>query len=110
MDIPMTVYGVASLGFEVGLVEVSFLLVCRYHLLICSLSQVVENCDTLSNIVKRKSGASGVWDKTILAGWLREQCPTDSDYEAATQMFLRSCAGYCVATCKRDLIQYFVRW
>ena len=35
MDIPLTVYGVASLGFEVGLVE------------------VVENSDTLSNIHAR---------------------------------------------------------
>ena len=88
---------------------------------------MVENCDTLSNIVKKKAGASGVWDKKILAGWLQSHNPDEADWDAATQVirhtrthsvgkyqscmfqnvgliahapqvFLRSCAGYCVAT------------
>ena len=55
LDIPLSVYGTASLGFEVGFVE------------------VVTHSNTLSNITKDAAGASGVWDKTILHKWLQEQ-------------------------------------
>lgn len=33
-----------------------------------------------------------------LANWLREHNPSESEYANAVDNFLRSCAGYCVAT------------
>lgn len=31
--------------------------------------------------------------------WLREHNPSEEDYKLAVDKFMRSCAGYCVATC-----------
>jgi len=79
LNVPLSTYGVASLGFEVGFVE-------------------VVPGDTLSNITKNAAGASGVWDKTILHKWLKERNPSDEEYEIARSNFTRSCAACCVAT------------
>lgn len=80
LDVPLSVYGTASLGFEVGFVE------------------VVTHSNTLSNITKDAAGASGVWDKTILHKWLKGHNPGKKKYRVAQDNFLRSCAGCCVAT------------
>ena len=86
IDIPLSptgpAYGCVSLGFEVGLIE------------------VVNNCNTLAGIVKEVRGGSamGVFSDTVYYDWLRNYNPTDSDWEVAVDKFIRSTAGYCVAT------------
>ena len=87
VDIPLRpeapgAYGCTSLGYEVGLIE------------------VVMNCNTLAGIVKEQRGGSalGVFDPKIYYDWLRDKNPTPSEWHSAVDKFIRSCAGYCVAT------------
>eukprot|EP01047_Picozoa_sp_COSAG01_P016480 COSAG01_NODE_845_length_13147_cov_540.872614_4_plen_151_part_00 len=87
LDIPLRpdvpgAYGCVSLGYEVGLIE------------------VVTNCNTLAGIVKEEKGGSalGVFDSQVYYDWLRKRNPDTVDLQRAVDKFIRSCAGYCVAT------------
>ncbi|RHY30051.1 hypothetical protein DYB32_004656 [Aphanomyces invadans] len=42
--------------------------------------------------------ATGVLSKNCFVDWIKENNPRDSAAKAAGDLFLRSCAGYCVAT------------
>ena len=71
-----------SLGYEIGLIE------------------IVVNCNTLAGIVKdeRNGSALGVFDSKVYYDWLRRHNKTDAQWHDAVGKFIRSCAGYCVAT------------
>lgn len=86
-DIPLRpvapgAYGCVSLGYEIGLIE------------------IVVNCNTLAGIVKdeRNGSALGVFDSKVYYDWLRRHNKTDAQWHDAVGKFIRSCAGYCVAT------------
>lgn len=103
IDIPMSpwgaAYGCVSLGYEVGMLE------------------CVGNAETLAAITvwgestmtrgasKHTGGGGGVWNHAHLMNWLRAQHDDGLQAEAgggsyadAVENFIRSCAGYCVAT------------
>eukprot|EP01094_Clydonella_sp_ATCC50884_P017484 TRINITY_DN305_c4_g1_i2.p1 TRINITY_DN305_c4_g1~~TRINITY_DN305_c4_g1_i2.p1 ORF type:complete len:1223 (+),score=346.10 TRINITY_DN305_c4_g1_i2:455-3670(+) len=62
------------------------------------LIEVVPNSKTAAQIQKEDSGVTAALRKTPLSRWLREHNPTDAAYAKAVDNFVRSCAGYCVAT------------
>ena len=59
--------------------------------------QVVENSATMSSIHKEK-GTLGSLDDTSISDFLKKYNPEKKDFDKAKDNFLRSCAGYCVAT------------
>jgi phosphatidylinositol-4,5-bisphosphate 3-kinase len=79
LDLQMSPYGCISTGDEVGMIE------------------VVLNADTTASISKRAGGATAAFYVDPLAKWLQKHNP-ESQYEKAVEVFIKSCAGYCVAT------------
>ena len=62
------------------------------------LIEVVLNAKTTAEIHKAAGGASAAFRQDPLANWLRQHNPTEDMYRPCVRRFLRSCAGYCVAT------------
>ena len=86
LDVPLTVYKATDLGAEVGMLE------------------LVTGAETLSAIsvsqrVKGQSNVAAVLDIKKMALWLESECQSVGVcLEDARENFLRSSAGYCVAT------------
>lgn len=80
LDLQMSPYGCISTGDEVGMIE------------------VVLDADTTASISKRAGGATAAFYVDPLKNWLQKHNPTESQYEKAVESFIKSCAGYCVAT------------
>ncbi|RHY12156.1 hypothetical protein DYB36_014052, partial [Aphanomyces astaci] len=66
--------------------------------------QVVLNAVT-TKVIHTRAGtgkllgkAMGSFNKNCFVDWIKENNPRDSAAKAAGDLFLRSCAGYCVAT------------
>jgi len=79
-DLRMNPYGCISTGDGVGMIE------------------VVLNSDTTAHIQKEAGGVSAAFKLDPLANWIRGNNSTDELLKAAVENFIRSCAGYCVAT------------
>jgi len=61
--------------------------------------EVVLNSETTAHIQAQNGGASAALFKSdSLANWVRSHNPSDEEYRVAVDNFIRSCAGYCVAT------------
>lgn len=69
--------------------------------------QVVRHALTASQIQLQTGGAATAFNKTYLLEWIIQHNPVDSNpfvsltsatYTRAIDNFVRSCAGYCVAT------------
>ena len=54
--------------------------------------------DTTANIQRDQGGARGAFKETPIFDWLRAYNKTEEKMELAVENFVRSCAGYCVAT------------
>ncbi|KJE92194.1 phosphatidylinositol 3-kinase [Capsaspora owczarzaki ATCC 30864] len=81
LDLRMIPYGCLSTGDNTGMIE------------------VVMNSNTVCNIQKDKGGgAHGAFKDDPLYKWLVEKNPDEKATERAVEMFMLSCAGYCVAT------------
>jgi len=80
LHLHMNPYNCVSTGDGVGMIE------------------VVLNSATHAEIVHTKGGAKAVYKKEPLLEWLKEQNPSDKDFQQAQQNFCYSCAGYCVVT------------
>jgi phosphatidylinositol-4,5-bisphosphate 3-kinase len=81
LDLRMSCYGCIATGDGVGMIE------------------VVLNAETTAHIHIQAGGASAALFKSDpLANWIRSHNPKDEDYRTAVDNFMRSCAGYCVAT------------
>jgi phosphatidylinositol kinase/protein kinase (PI-3 family) len=59
--------------------------------------EVVSNSETISNI-HEKYGITGAFNDKTIWEYLRKYNQDPQNFEKATETFLRSCAGYCVAT------------
>ena len=81
LDLCMNAYRTVAVGSEVGMLE------------------VVPNAHTTSEISKDAGGSFQCFMADPLAKWLRRNNPDDESYDRAVDNFVRSCAGYCVATC-----------
>jgi len=80
LDLKMSPYGCLSSGDGVGMIE------------------VVLNADTTAHICREAGGAHAVLRNDSLANWLHNNNPTREGFRAAVENFIKSCAGYCVAT------------
>jgi len=81
LDLRMSCYGCISTGDGVGMIE------------------VVLNSETTAHIQMQAGGASAALFKSdSIANWIRSHNPADEQYKIAVDNFIRSCAGYCVAT------------
>ena len=60
--------------------------------------EVVLDADTTASISKKAGGATAAFYVDPLKNWLQKHNPTESQYEKAVESFIKSCAGYCVAT------------
>jgi phosphatidylinositol-4,5-bisphosphate 3-kinase len=82
LDLRMSPYGCVSTGEEIGMIE------------------VVLNAETTANITRKAGGATAAFKSDPLANWLNKENEnaTPADRDAIVDNFVRSCAGYCVAT------------
>merc|ERR1712000_51541 len=62
------------------------------------LIQVVTNSVTTADIHKKAAGIRGAFAEQCVANWLQQHNPNPDDFKQAREIFIRSCAGYCVAT------------
>ncbi|CAK4644939.1 hypothetical protein LEN26_006542 [Aphanomyces euteiches] len=62
------------------------------------LVQIVLHSVTTAAIHKRGGGVIGAFDDTSFASWIFANNGDPRSYKTAVDLFLRSCAGYCVAT------------
>jgi phosphatidylinositol kinase/protein kinase (PI-3 family) len=60
--------------------------------------EVVRHSTTTASIQKQASGVSAIFNEKTLARWLREHNPSELEYKAAVDTFVRTCAASCVAT------------
>ncbi|CCI42710.1 unnamed protein product [Albugo candida] len=60
--------------------------------------QVVPNSVTTAEIHKRV-GILGAFKDPSFSSWIQANNPDPESHQKAVDLFLRSCAGYCVATC-----------
>ena len=60
--------------------------------------EVVTNSDTTSGIQLKYGGMMGALNETTLQKFLDDNNPSPQQFEIARENFVRSCAGYCVAT------------
>ena len=85
MDLGILAYGCVATGDEEGFVE------------------VVTGATTCADIVRQCSGSAGqtygaVFGEEHYTTWLKEKNKDPEDLKAAIDLFMRSNAGYCVAT------------
>ncbi|XP_062973286.1 phosphatidylinositol 4-phosphate 3-kinase C2 domain-containing subunit alpha [Elgaria multicarinata webbii] len=79
LDLRMVIFKCLSTGKDRGMVE------------------LVPASDTLRKI-QVENGVTGSFKDKPLAEWLRKYNPTEEEYEKASENFIYSCAGCCVAT------------
>jgi phosphatidylinositol-4,5-bisphosphate 3-kinase len=60
--------------------------------------EIVRNSVTTAEIHKRYGGKLGAFNDTTFASWIRDNNGGEEEYKTAVDIFIRSCAGYCVAT------------
>eukprot|EP00029_Vermamoeba_vermiformis_P008360 TRINITY_DN3889_c0_g1_i1.p1 TRINITY_DN3889_c0_g1~~TRINITY_DN3889_c0_g1_i1.p1 ORF type:complete len:1634 (-),score=443.27 TRINITY_DN3889_c0_g1_i1:6-4907(-) len=81
LDLKMSPYHCVETGNETGMIE------------------VVLNAETTAGIQKQYGGGfKAAFSEKPLQHWLRKHNPDDADYKMCVKDFIRSCAGYCVAT------------
>ena len=59
--------------------------------------EVVRNSETMSKI-HHDAGSLGAFESKSIWYYLNSKNPTEQSLQIAIDNFLRSCAGYCVAT------------
>ncbi|XP_069754328.1 phosphatidylinositol 4-phosphate 3-kinase C2 domain-containing subunit alpha isoform X2 [Narcine bancroftii] len=79
LDLRMVIFKCLSTGKDRGMVE------------------LVPSSETLRKI-QVEYGVTGSFKDKPLADWLRKYNPTEEEYEKASENFIYSCAGCCVAT------------
>ena len=102
VDIPMSpwgnAYGCVSLGHEVGMLE------CVTNSETLAAITVWGESTMARGVSKLTGGGGGAWNHTHLMNWLQSQHDTEDAsgippaYTGAVDNFIRSCAGYSVAT------------
>jgi phosphatidylinositol-4,5-bisphosphate 3-kinase len=80
MDLKLLPYECISTGDEMGMI------------------QVVLQAQTVSNIQRKYGGSSAAFKDQPIAQWIKDLNPDQTAYAQAVNTFIKSCAGYCVAT------------
>lgn len=60
--------------------------------------EAIRDVSTLRVIQINHSGVTGSFSNRTIADWLWKHSPSRSQYQTAVDNFIKSCAGYCVAT------------
>ncbi|XP_021329311.1 phosphatidylinositol 4,5-bisphosphate 3-kinase catalytic subunit gamma isoform [Danio rerio] len=80
LDLNLVPYGCISTGFNIGMIE------------------IVRNAITIASVQRSQGGVAGAFKNNALYDWLQTKCPFQEKHFQATEKFVNSCAGYCVAT------------
>ncbi|EGG24544.1 phosphatidylinositol-4,5-diphosphate 3-kinase [Cavenderia fasciculata] len=80
LDLRLQPYKCVSTGDGIGMLE------------------VVLNANTIANINKDAGGTGALLEEKTLVNWLKENNPSEQEYNKAVETFILSCAGYVVAT------------
>jgi phosphatidylinositol-4,5-bisphosphate 3-kinase catalytic subunit alpha/beta/delta len=80
IDLQMTPYRILTTGKNSGMIE------------------VVLNAETTANIQKMAGGVAAAFSNKPLSNWLLEHNSNPVQYQRCVDNFMRSLAGYCVAT------------
>lgn len=80
LHLPTQIYHCVCTGNETGMIE------------------IVQNAETTSSIQSRAGVLLGAWAKRPIVQYLEENNAAEQLYRTAVSNFVRSCAGYCVAT------------
>uniref|UniRef100_A0A665VWB8 phosphatidylinositol 3-kinase n=1 Tax=Echeneis naucrates TaxID=173247 RepID=A0A665VWB8_ECHNA len=77
LDLNLVPYGCISTGYNIGMIE------------------IVRNAATIAAVQRNHRGTAGAFRNDALFEWLKSKCPLQ---EITVERFVKSCAGYCVAT------------
>jgi hypothetical protein len=101
LDLQMSPYNVLSTGNRVGFVEIvpKSTTICRVHdvRILCKFFLCVANFNQFFRS-QTLSGITGALNDDLLTKWMQQKNPSRDMLTAAVERFVKSCAGYCVAT------------
>uniref|UniRef100_H3C5K7 Si:rp71-17i16.5 n=1 Tax=Tetraodon nigroviridis TaxID=99883 RepID=H3C5K7_TETNG len=80
LDLNLVPYGCIATGHNVGMIE------------------VVRKAVTIAAIQRSVGGTTGAFRNNALYEWLRSKGPPEGIHHTTVERFVKSCAGYCVAT------------
>ncbi|XP_023271354.1 phosphatidylinositol 4,5-bisphosphate 3-kinase catalytic subunit gamma isoform-like [Seriola lalandi dorsalis] len=80
LDLNLVPYGCISTGHNIGMIE------------------IVRNAATIAAVQKNHRGTAGSFRNDALFEWLKSKCPLQEIHYNTVERFVKSCAGYCVAT------------
>ncbi|XP_076019539.1 phosphatidylinositol 4,5-bisphosphate 3-kinase catalytic subunit gamma isoform [Genypterus blacodes] len=80
LDLNLVPYGCISTGHNIGMIE------------------IVRNAATIATVQRSQGGTSGAFKNDALFVWLKSKCLLQEIHYETVERFVKSCAGYCVAT------------
>ncbi|XP_042347657.1 phosphatidylinositol 4,5-bisphosphate 3-kinase catalytic subunit gamma isoform [Plectropomus leopardus] len=80
LDLNLVPYGCISTGHNIGMIE------------------IVRDAATIATIQGNFGGTIGAFRNDALFEWLKSKCPLQEIHYKTVERFVKSCAGYCVAT------------
>ncbi|XP_024915462.1 phosphatidylinositol 4,5-bisphosphate 3-kinase catalytic subunit gamma isoform isoform X1 [Cynoglossus semilaevis] len=80
LDLNLIPYGCISTGHNIGMIE------------------IVRNAATIAAVQRTHRGTAGAFRNDALFEWLKSKCPLQEIHYKTVERFVKSCAGYCVAT------------
>ncbi|CAG6021036.1 unnamed protein product [Menidia menidia] len=80
LDLNLLPYGCISTGHNIGMIE------------------IVRNAATIAAIQRSHGGTTAAFRNDALFEWLKSKCPLQEIHFRTVERFVKSCAGYCVAT------------
>lgn len=80
LDLHLIPYGCISTGNNIGMIE------------------IVRNAVTIATAQRNLGGTAGAFKNDALFEWLKSKCPLQEIHYKTVERFVKSCAGYCVAT------------
>ncbi|XP_070824548.1 phosphatidylinositol 4,5-bisphosphate 3-kinase catalytic subunit gamma isoform [Chaetodon trifascialis] len=80
LDLNLVPYGCISTGHNIGMIE------------------IVRNAATIAAVQRNHGGTTGAFRNDALFEWLKSKCPLQEIHYKTVERFVKSCAGYCVAT------------
>ncbi|XP_032427547.1 phosphatidylinositol 4,5-bisphosphate 3-kinase catalytic subunit gamma isoform [Xiphophorus hellerii] len=80
LDLNLIPYGCISTGHNIGMIE------------------IVRNAATIAAVQRSHGGTTAAFRNDALFEWLKSKCPLQEIHYKTVERFVKSCAGYCVAT------------
>ncbi|CAL8370166.1 unnamed protein product [Lota lota] len=80
LDLNLVPYGCIATGHNIGMIE------------------IVRKAATIAAVQRSEGSTHGAFKNDAIFNWLRSKCPLQEIHYRAMDMFMTSCAGYCVAT------------